>query len=114
MLQEGVVNLSHNPSGLYGYFKLAVDGLFLRVDEERETVRLLRDVTEFQRERRGKGLCAVVDAELVEVARDDPTRLFVERAGGVVFCGLVVWGEAAVSSLRRGVWLSANEGNVLY
>ena len=101
LLKKGVVYLSHNPSGLHGDFKLAVDGLFLRVDEEREAIRLLREVAEFQRERRGEGLCAVVDAELVEVARDDPTRLFIERAGVVVFHGLVVWCEAAVSRLRR-------------
>ena len=74
--QQRVVDFADDAAGLYGDLTLAVDGLLLRVHEERKSMRLFRKVAERQRKWRRERLRAVVDAELVEVARDDPSRLF--------------------------------------
>jgi len=100
--QQRVVELADDAAGLDGDLQLAVDGLLLRVDEEREAVRLLREVAEADDERRRERPGAVVDLEAVEVAGDNPAGLLVERTGVVVFAGLLVGREPAVAGLRCG------------
>ena len=65
--QQRVVEFADDAAGLDGDLQLAVDGLLLRVDEEREAVRLLREVAEADDERRRERPGAVVDLEAVEV-----------------------------------------------
>ena len=102
LLQDGVVEPSHQLARLHGDLLLAVDKLALFFHKESKAVVFLGQVAELDALGLSRGLLHIVDQKLLKITGDDPTgALGVGERGGVPL-GLLEGVEQSPIGLANG------------